>query len=123
MIWWQYALIGWALFVIGGWLNLSPRAVTFANFLYQLPTNWFFGINRTIGGTFDGDMSQTISSKLGRNYLAVLQAECNNSCRLANGTEHKPIQITIKQRLGVIAMRIVNIICVDPHHCIKYIGS
>lgn len=105
-------LIAWALFVIGGWLWLKPGSCTRWNFVYQLPTNLFFGLNRTISGMIDGDMTETISSKLGRNMHAMYLWSDNDV----------KASMTKIRLLKVYLYYLVNLIALDPNHCRKYQG-
>lgn len=107
-------LTAWALFVIGGWLRLSPGPCKGWSTLYQLPVNLVFGINRTIAGMFTGIQNETISSGLGRNKLIVEQLA-------ANGRIKYFLTKTILFKLYMYY--IVNIIALDPWHCRKYIGQ
>lgn len=105
-------VIFWALFVIGGHLGLKPGRCTRWNFAYQLPVNLFFGINRTISGMLDGDMSQTISSKMGR-----------NKAKVEAWTDYQVgIFLTKTMLLKIYLYYLINTIALDPNHCRKYRG-
>ena len=103
--------------VIGGWVGLKPAQATPTNFAYQIPTNTFFEIDRSVRDIFrkPDERRETLSSWAHRTN--------SNWKYVANIYITKVVYSELSTFVKyIIAKYVFNTLMLDPEHCERYSG-